>query len=138
MKNILLHMIDNEDWIVNWVIPGKSSDYVRRKWEEYGEMDDLLKHLDEVEAKTRAYLSGLSEEEFSRPVKFILPSGQSFRISLEECLFQSFTEQLYHMGELIAILWQENVEPPRMEWFRNNPRNQEVSSNTRGLGQGAT
>jgi uncharacterized damage-inducible protein DinB len=24
MKNILLHMIDNEDWIVNWVIPGKS------------------------------------------------------------------------------------------------------------------
>ena len=33
MKNILLHMIDNEDWMVNWVIPGKAQEYVRRKWE---------------------------------------------------------------------------------------------------------
>jgi uncharacterized damage-inducible protein DinB len=122
MKNILLHMIDNEDWIVNWVIPGKSRAYIRRRWEEYVDMADVIKHLDDVEAKTRAYLKGLNEEEFTRRVDFVLASGQSFDLSLEECLFQSFTEQLYHLGELIALLWQENVEPPRMQWFWNNPR----------------
>jgi hypothetical protein len=26
------------------------------------------------------------------------------------------------MGELIALLWQEDIEPPRMQWFWNNPR----------------
>ena len=122
MKNILLHIIDNEDWIVNWVIPGKSRAYVRRKWEEYATMAEVIKHLDDVEAKTRAFLKGLNQEEFAGRVDFVLPSGQSFDLSLEECLFQSFTEQLYHLGELIALLWQENIEPPRMQWFWNNPR----------------
>jgi len=35
MKNILLHMIDNEEWMANWVIRNKSKDYVRKKSEEY-------------------------------------------------------------------------------------------------------
>jgi uncharacterized damage-inducible protein DinB len=26
MRNILLHMIDNEDWMVNWVIHNKSAE----------------------------------------------------------------------------------------------------------------
>jgi uncharacterized damage-inducible protein DinB len=122
MKNILVHMIDNEDWMVNWVIQGKSREYVRRKSEEYTNMATVLEHLNEVEAKTRAYLGTAQEPELSRKVDFILSSGPTFKLSVEECLFQSFTEQLYHMGELIALLWQENVEPPKMQWFWNNPR----------------
>jgi uncharacterized damage-inducible protein DinB len=122
MKNILLHIIDNEDWIVNWVIPGRSQAYVRKKWEDYRDMVAVLTHLDEVEKGTRTYLQGLTQEDFGRRVDFVLSSGRTFNLSLEECLFQSFTEQLYHMGELIALLWQENVEPPKMQWFWNNPR----------------
>ena len=122
MKNILLHMIDNEDWIVNWVIPGKAQGYVRKKWETYADMAAVRTHLNEVEKVTRNYLKGLTQADFNRSVAFVLSSGQTFNLSVEECLFQSFTEQLYHMGELIALLWQENVEPPRMQWFWNNPR----------------
>ena len=128
MKNILLHAIDNEDWIVNWVIPEKSQAYVRRKWETYTDMPAVLNHLNEVERKTRTYLKGLSEEDFGRRVNFVLGSGQAFNLSVEECLFQSFTEQLYHLGELIGLLWQENVEPPRMQWFWNNPRERGTGS----------
>ncbi|HMK84186.1 MAG TPA: DinB family protein [Candidatus Bathyarchaeia archaeon] len=122
MKNILVHMIDNEDWIINWVIHGKSREYVRKKSEEYTDMTQVLQHLDEVEGKTRAFLKAASEQEFNRRVDFALSSGKIFNLSVEECLFQSFTEQLYHMGELIALLWQDNIEPPRMQWFWNNPR----------------
>jgi uncharacterized damage-inducible protein DinB len=125
MKNILLHMIDNEDWIVGWVIHGRSRDYVRRKSAEYTTMTMVLNHLDEVELRTREYLKTANESELSRRVDFVLSSGQSFNMSVEESLFQSFTEQLYHLGELIALLWQENIEPPRMQWFWNNPREQE-------------
>jgi uncharacterized damage-inducible protein DinB len=115
-------MIDNEDWIVNWMIPGKSREYVRKKSEEYTHMSQVLQHLDEVEGKTRAFLKTANEQEFNRRVDFTLSSGKTFNLSVEECLFQSFTEQLYHMGELIALLWQDNIEPPRMQWFWNNPR----------------
>ena len=122
MKNILLHMIDNEDWIVGWVIHGKSKEYVRKKSAEYTTMEMVLGHLDEVEARTLEYLNTAKEPELSRRIDFVLSSGTSFKLTVEESLFQSFTEQLYHLGELIALLWQENVEPPRMQWFWNNPR----------------
>jgi uncharacterized damage-inducible protein DinB len=115
-------MIDNEEWIVNWVIPGKSSSYVRRKSAEYTSMSMILDHLDRVKRQTAAWLQGLSDEELSRRVKFTISSGEMFDLSVEECIFQSFTEQLYHLGELIALLWQENIEPPPMQWFRTNPR----------------
>jgi len=128
MKNILLHMIDNEDWMVNWVIPGRSQAYVRKKWESYADMMAVLNHLDEVEKETRAYLKS-STQDFSKRVDLILSSGRTFNLSVEECLFQSFTEQLYHLGELIALLWQDNVEPPMMQWFWNNPREHREISN---------
>ena len=84
----------------------------------------VLGHLDEVQNKTRSYLHGADDNELKRRVSFKLMSGDVFDLSVEECLFQSFTEQLYHLGELIALLWQDNVEPPKMQWFWNNPRTQ--------------
>lgn len=122
MKNILLHMIDNEEWMVNWVIRNKSRDYVRRKSEEYTSMKIVLDHLEEVEEKSRRYFAKLDDGELRRRVKFVTSIGQAFDLTVEECLFQSFTEQIYHLGELIALLWQDNIEPPKMQWFWNNPR----------------
>ena len=122
MKDIMLHMIDNEDMIVSWQVPGRGAEYKReRDWGEYTDMRMIRKHMDEVEEKTKAYLDRADEKELRRRVKFTVKSG-TFDLSVEECLLQSFTEQLYHMGELIALLWQEDIEPPRMQWFRNNPR----------------
>jgi uncharacterized damage-inducible protein DinB len=126
MKNILLHMIDNEDWIVNYAIFGKTKAYTRRKWEEYTSIGMVLDHLREVEEKTRNYFGRADNAELGRKVIFELTSGKTFNLTVEECLFQSFTEQLYHLGELIALLWQENIEPPAMQWFYNNPRTEKT------------
>jgi uncharacterized damage-inducible protein DinB len=121
MKNIILHMIDNEDWIVNWVVHDKSREYRRlKKSEEYTDMQMIWNHLEEVESKTRSYVEKADEHELARKVKFVISSGETFDLSVEESLFQSFTEQLYHIGELIALLWELNVEPPKMQYFYNN------------------
>jgi uncharacterized damage-inducible protein DinB len=125
MRNILIHIIDNEDWIVNWVIYEKSQEYRReKKADDYASMREVIDHLNNVEAKTREYLESVGSKtgEFARRINFVISSGKSFDVSVEEALFQSFTEQLYHIGELIALLWQQNIEPPKMQWFWNNPR----------------
>lgn len=120
MRNILIHIIDNEDWIVNWVVKNKSRDYKReRKSEEYLDMKMVEDHLAEVEARTRSYLESVDGAELSRHVDFVLSSGASFDMTVEESLLQSFTEQLFHIGELIALLWEEDIEPPKMQWFYN-------------------
>ena len=123
MRNIMIHMIDNEDWIVNWVIKNRAGEYKReRKSEEYLDMNMIRKHLEDIERETTAYLGGADEGEMQRRVNFTLSSGATFDLSVEESLLQSFTEQIYHLGELIALLWQKDIEPPRMQWFWNNPR----------------
>jgi len=125
MRNIIVHIIDNEDWIVNWVVRGNSQGYKReKKADDYTSMTEVISHLDRVEAKTREYLK---DAPFDRQIDFVISSGKSFDLSVEEALFQSFTEQLFHLGELIALLWQDNIEPPQMQWFWNNPREQKRS-----------
>ena len=124
MKGILVHMIDNENWIVNGVIQDKAREFPRRKPAEFTSMKMVLDFLQEVDNKSRQYFAKLDDGELARRVKFVISTGQTFDLSVEECLFQSFTEQLYHLGELIALLWQDNIEPPKMQWFWNNPRRQ--------------
>jgi uncharacterized damage-inducible protein DinB len=124
MKDIFIHMIDAEDRIVNWMIPGRIRQYTPMKFTEYTNMQMILDHLYAVEKMTRSYLDRISEADLQERVKWERPSGESYDLSIEECLLQSFTEQLYHIGELIALFWQENIEPPGMQWFLNNPRAQ--------------
>ena len=88
-------MIDNEDWMVNWVIHNKSRDYKREKnWDDYQDMQEVMLHMDHVEEKTKKYFDstrGRRDSEFARRINLILSSGKSFDLSVEEALFQSFT-----------------------------------------------
>lgn len=117
---IMLHMIDNEDWIVNVVIPGRPATERRKHLpDEFSSFEAVELLLDEVEAKTSKYIGSVDSRELARNVKFGLSSGAVFDMTVEESLFQTFTEQLYHLGEIIALLWQDDVEPPPMQWFYN-------------------
>ena len=84
-------------------------------------MQMILDHLSEVEKKTIDYFSSATEDELKRRVVFELSTGKKFDLTVEECLVQSFTEQLYHLGEIICLLWQDDIEPPQMQWFYNRP-----------------
>lgn len=120
MKDIMLHMVDNEDQIVSGWIRGV--EYKReREWTAYENIAMIKAYLDQVEARTKAYLNSADDDELQRRVTLRFRSGP-VEMAVEECLLQSFTEQLFHLGELIALMWQDNVEPPSMQWFRNNPR----------------
>jgi uncharacterized damage-inducible protein DinB len=98
MKNIMLHMVDNEDWIINWVIQDKSTMHRRRKWEEYPSFESVEQHMNEVEETANGHLSALGPDELRRHVRLVLGNGESFDLSVEECLLQAFTEQMFHMG----------------------------------------
>ena len=87
MKNILLHMIDNEDWMINWVIKGKQDQYVRKSWDDYTSMEQVLKHMSEVETKTYEYFNSLNSEELNRKVTLKIRERE-FILTVEECLLQ--------------------------------------------------
>ena len=85
MKNILLHMTDNEDWMVNWVVRNKSTEYRReKKSEDYVDIQMVLYHLGSVEKKTREYLKGLKEDGKKKPTRYSITKSR-----LGNCLFPS-------------------------------------------------
>lgn len=122
IRNVFVHMIEVEDWMVNWVIAEKTESYPWDKFDRYDTIGKLGEYLEQVETKTRRFLDQSDQEQLSREVTLRLRSGDTFVLSAEECVLQAFTEQLYHMGELIALFWQQEIRPPRMQWFWNNPR----------------
>jgi uncharacterized damage-inducible protein DinB len=42
--------------------------------------------------------------------------GEVVRVTAEDVLIHVFEEEVHHRGELIALLWQMEIEPPLMGW----------------------
>lgn len=117
LRNILLHTIDAEDRLVNYVITGRTKDWVSWSPEEFHDMDSIKKRARDTESKTKAYLSKLTPEELERKVEFSRPGVSPILIRVEDILIHAALENIHHFGEIIALLWQMDVEPPHMGWI---------------------
>ena len=117
LKNILLHTIDAEDRLVNYVIPGRTKDWVSRNPEDFRDIDSIKKRLKEVESKTKAYVTRIDSAELERKVEMLRPGTPSILVRVEDVLVAAVLENIHHFGELIALLWQMDIEPPHMGWI---------------------
>jgi uncharacterized damage-inducible protein DinB len=41
---------------------------------------------------------------------------ETVEVTAEDVLIHVFEEEVHHRGELIALLWQMEIEPPLMGW----------------------
>jgi uncharacterized damage-inducible protein DinB len=119
LKNIQLHMIFVLQRLVEHVIKGGPVPTI--DYDSFKTYADVTEYVDAVTKKVREYLSGVGESEFQREVEFRRRDGSIMMMKVEEVLLQGFVEQLYHRGEIIALLWQMDIEPPPMQWFLNRP-----------------
>jgi uncharacterized damage-inducible protein DinB len=59
-------------------------------------------------------LRGLTDASLRRKLR---APWQPKACSLEDALMQVTLEQAHHTGEIIAMLWQEDLHPPEMTWL---------------------
>jgi uncharacterized damage-inducible protein DinB len=107
--------VDAEDNLVNYAITGRTKKWVARNPEKLLSMDSVRKSVEETEAKTRDYLAKLTPAELERKVKFSRPNTQPILVRVEDILIHTALENIHHFGELIALFWQMDVEPPHVE-----------------------
>jgi uncharacterized damage-inducible protein DinB len=73
-----------------------------------------------LQAHVQRFLSGLREPDLDRTVA--RPKGRASDhdcdIPVREVLWHLVEEELQHLGELNALLWQIDVEPPVYSWVR--------------------
>lgn len=117
LRNILLHTVDAEDRMVNYVIPGRVKDWVSRSPDEFQDMASVRKRAKEVESKTKAYVARITPAELERKVEYSRPGMPPVPVRVEDILVHVVLEDIHHFGELIALLWQIDVEPPHMGWI---------------------
>ena len=51
------------------------------------------------------------------PVFRVTIDGVRRTSQVKDVLIHVFTEELHHRGEIIAILWQMDIQPPDMGWL---------------------
>lgn len=72
----------------------------------------------EVDAHIQGFMRKLSAADLKKPFEFTAVSGKRVRVSsLGDVLWHLIEEELQHRGELNALLWQEDIEPPVTGWF---------------------
>jgi len=118
LRDVFLHSIAASDACINYIIPGKLDDYTPPKFEEFQAIKKIRVFVDQFEAKVNQLLKKLTPNELSKKVNYRHRNGTFKEVTVEDVLVHAFLEEIYHRGELIALLWQMDIDPNFMGWIR--------------------
>jgi uncharacterized damage-inducible protein DinB len=119
MKDIFHHILTVHDGWLNVTAQGASADPVMREkeFDEVRSIDALRMYMEKIIEKEGRLLGDLKDKDLERPVQ---PEWKERPHSLRDALLQVTFEQAHHVGELIALFWQQDIEPPEMTWIDVN------------------
>ena len=117
LKDTLLHIIWVEDTWINYSIQGLEDPNRPFNYSKYQTWNSIIEYNSRIISKVDEYLSNIKLEDLDRKVWRINNDGIKRTSRIKDVLIHVVTEELHHRGEIIAILWQMNIEPPDMGWL---------------------
>lgn len=86
---------------------------------EPSSLSDLRRLSEEAEKEVDDFFSYLTEEDLDQT--YFVPKlppwwDEDYNASVRGTLYHLIEHELQHRGELNALLWQINVDPPIMDW----------------------
>ena len=79
-------------------------------------MNIIREYVDEVEEKVNAYLENIPSRELNRKVEVPRRTSPTYLLRIEDILVHIGVENIYHMGEMEAIFYQMDKQPPFLDW----------------------
>lgn len=120
MAGVFHHVLLVYDGWLNFVVQGERADQTMvKKWDALESMAEIQAFREDVWRCIDPVLKGLTPGRLLRKVK---APWQPKACTLADAFAQVTLEQAYHFGEIIAMLWQEDIEPPTMGWLETNWR----------------
>jgi uncharacterized damage-inducible protein DinB len=71
----------------------------------------------QVVERSERYLASIKDADLDRRIWRVNNDGVRRNMKARDALIHVFTEEVYHRGEMIAMLWQMDVQPPDMGWL---------------------
>jgi len=116
IRNIFLHTLEVEERLIHYLISGKVSEWSPLEFDNFTDIDRIRARTYMIDEGTEKILGSLPAEKLTEFLLFPRRDLPAVRMTVEDVLLQNLTEQVHHRGELIALLWQLDVEPPKMGW----------------------
>jgi uncharacterized damage-inducible protein DinB len=113
LRNIFIHTLGAAD---HWLDLLTGEKQIRSGFEYYKTMKDVEDYMNHVEKRMRSYLNSLTHEHLMATFRVTNDAGETVDVTAEDVLIHVFEEEVHHRGELIALLWQMDIEPPLMGW----------------------
>jgi uncharacterized damage-inducible protein DinB len=86
-------------------------------YSNYQTWESIEIYNSKVISKVDKYLFNLKHEDLDKRVHRVNNDGVRRTSRVKDVLIHVITEELHHRGEMIAILWQMDIQPPDMGWL---------------------
>jgi uncharacterized damage-inducible protein DinB len=121
IERIFLHILEDYIWWFDIVFRGRkeeeSDTLVGRKVTE----NDLRSLNSRIDTIVQSFMDPLKPEDLARPYTVHGTSGDGKPYTMTTCpadiAWHMVEEQLQHIGELNALFWQMDIDPPTHAWF---------------------
>jgi uncharacterized damage-inducible protein DinB len=118
LRDVFLHLTLVEDRWINYIIPGRFSEWVDPDFDSFTDMESLKNYMQKVHNNTEKYLSTLSTQELYRQIEVPWGDKPYIKLKIEDVLTHMVMEDMVHYGELSAAFWQMNLEAPYRAFWR--------------------
>jgi len=112
---VFVHVLDAYRWWFVYVMNDRLKEYqrLRTRVRTVAKAATLESEVDTLVMK---YVETLRAEDLKHEIVSHDHSGKMLKISVDAMLHHMIEEELQHRGEMNAILWQMNVDPPISYW----------------------
>ena len=121
-RDVFLHLAYVEEQHVTQFCEGRSTPWMpevmRIPKDRYLSISEVRERLREVRAMGDArFTKWNTPQQLAKPAVWVASGKYPIRLSRDSALAQCLTEHLLHLGEVEAMLWQMDVEPPSTFWI---------------------
>ncbi|MFI5420882.1 MAG: DinB family protein [Nitrososphaerales archaeon] len=120
IQNIFLHILEDYIWWFEQVPIGgtdSSEDLVGRDFSD----KELIGLVQRIHRSIHTIIDSLQSSDLGRPIEVrgVGGDGKPYKMTtcLADIMWHMVEEQLQHIGELNALFWQMDIDPPTHAWF---------------------
>ena len=121
-RDVFLHLAYVEEQHVTEFCENRPTPWMREVMripkDRYRSIPEVRKRLREVRAMGDVrFHKWNTPDELAKPAVWVASRKYPLRLSRDSALAQCLTEHLLHLGEVEAMLWQLDIEPPTTFWI---------------------
>ncbi|MEM0117241.1 MAG: DinB family protein [Conexivisphaerales archaeon] len=111
LVDIFVHVLDAYRWWFIYVYNDRPSEYERLREKKKYTMQEVKEEERKIDELVLNFVKRLKQEDLDRKITFTY-KGRSESITVRNMVVHMVEEELQHRGELNALLWQLDIDPP--------------------------